>query len=72
MLSGEAVRLTHGLTVDGLAQVTVRVRETDAERARDVLSQSDNVRDCPACGEPAPAEATRCRHCGAALETGTP
>lgn len=38
MLSGEAVRLTHGFTVDGLAEVKILVREEDAERAREVIA----------------------------------
>ena len=38
MLSGESVRLTHGLTVDGLAEVRILVREEDEERAREVIS----------------------------------
>lgn len=40
MLSGESVRLTHGLTVDGLARVKVLVREQDEARARDVIADS--------------------------------
>jgi hypothetical protein len=38
MLSGEALRLTHGLTVDGLAEVKILVRKEDEERAREVIS----------------------------------
>jgi len=38
MLSGEAVRLTHGITVDGLAEVKILVREEDVERAREVIA----------------------------------
>jgi hypothetical protein len=45
MLSGEAVRLTHGLTIDGLAEVRIRVREDDAAHARDVLAASKNPGD---------------------------
>jgi hypothetical protein len=38
MLSGESVRLTHGITVDGLAEVKILVREEDQSRAREVIS----------------------------------
>jgi hypothetical protein len=38
MLSGEAVRLTHAVTIDGLAEVKILVREEDAERAREVIA----------------------------------
>lgn len=68
MLSGESVRLTHGLTVDGLAEVKVLVREEDAERARDVISACEHVADCPGCGQPNPVETSACRHCGRTLE----
>ena len=37
MLSGESVRLTHGLTVDGLAEVKILVREDEETRAREVI-----------------------------------
>ncbi len=37
MLSGESVRLTHALTVDGLAEVKILVREDDETRAREVI-----------------------------------
>ncbi|MCH7549246.1 MAG: DUF2007 domain-containing protein [Candidatus Krumholzibacteriota bacterium] len=38
MLSGESLRLTFGLTIDGLAVVQIMVRSEDEQRARDVLS----------------------------------
>ncbi|NIO29565.1 MAG: hypothetical protein GTO29_13540 [Candidatus Latescibacteria bacterium] len=38
MLSGESVRLTHGITVDGLAEVKILVREEDETRAREVIA----------------------------------
>jgi hypothetical protein len=38
MLSGESVRLTHGITVDGLAEVRILVRKEDEERAREVIA----------------------------------
>jgi predicted amidophosphoribosyltransferase len=68
MLSGESVRLTHGFTVDGLAEVRVLVRETDAARARDVIAASEHVGDCPGCGEPIPADAAVCRQCARVIE----
>lgn len=64
MLSGESVRLTHGITVDGLAEVKILVRAEDAERARDVISASDYSLECPHCSEFNPADVSRCRHCG--------
>jgi rRNA maturation endonuclease Nob1 len=71
-LSGESVRLTHGLTVDGLAQVKILVREDDEARARETISSSDYLRDCPACGEANPAEVSTCRYCGKPIGTPTP
>jgi hypothetical protein len=38
MLSGESIRLTHGITVDGLAEVKVLVRKEDEARAREVIA----------------------------------
>jgi hypothetical protein len=38
MLQGEAVRLTHGLTVDGLGEVKVMVRAEDEETARELIA----------------------------------
>jgi hypothetical protein len=37
MLRGETTRITHGFTVDGLAEVKIIVREEDEERAKEVL-----------------------------------
>ncbi len=37
MIRGESTRLTHGFTVDGLAEVKIVVRDEDEERAREVL-----------------------------------
>lgn len=45
MLSGESVRLTHGITVDGLAEVKILVREEDAERAREVIAAFMETRE---------------------------
>jgi hypothetical protein len=45
MLSGESVRLTHGITVDGLAEVKVLVRKEDEERAREVIAAFMETRE---------------------------
>jgi len=39
-LRGEALRLTHGITVDGLAEVRILVRPEDAEQARTVIAEA--------------------------------
>ncbi|KPJ48831.1 hypothetical protein AMJ40_06795 [candidate division TA06 bacterium DG_26] len=39
-LKGEALRLTHSITVNGLALVAVLVRPEDAERAKQLISSS--------------------------------
>ena len=38
---GEALRLTHGFTVDGLGQVEIFVPDDQAERARTLLAAAD-------------------------------
>ena len=38
---GEALRHTHGLTIDGLGAVEVCVAEADADRARALLDSAD-------------------------------
>ena len=38
---GEALRNTHGLTVDGLGAVEILVQEGDAARAREMLDSAD-------------------------------
>ena len=38
---GEALRLTHGFTVDGLGQVDILVRDEDVEQARALLAAAD-------------------------------
>ena len=38
---GEALRHTHGLTVDGLGAVEIMVAESDAARARSLLASAD-------------------------------
>ena len=38
---GEALRHTHGLTVDGLGAVEIMVAESDADRARNLLASAE-------------------------------
>jgi hypothetical protein len=38
---GEALRHTHGLTLDGLGAVDILVAESDAERARSLLASAE-------------------------------
>ena len=38
---GEALRNTHGLTVDGLGAVEILVAEADADQARELLNSAD-------------------------------
>lgn len=40
-LRGEALRLTHGFTVDGLGQVEILVPVEHADRARTLLAAAD-------------------------------
>ena len=40
-LRGEALRKTHGLTVDGLGRVEIFVSQADEERARELLASAD-------------------------------
>ncbi len=47
MLKGETIRLTHGITVDGLAEVKILVREEDENRAREVIEAFMKVEDQP-------------------------
>jgi hypothetical protein len=41
-LRGEALRKTHGLTVDGLGRVDVLVSSGDEERARELLASAES------------------------------
>jgi hypothetical protein len=36
---GEALRMTHGLTLDGLGEVRIHVRPEHVERARELLAR---------------------------------
>ena len=39
---GEALRKTHGLTLDGLGLVKIHVSETDVEKARELLALAES------------------------------
>jgi len=41
-LRGEALRKTHGLTVDGLGRVEILVSSGDEERARELLASAES------------------------------
>ena len=68
MFSGEALRLTHGFTADGLAEVKILVRPEDADRASEIISTQEGVRLCASCHRPAFETASKCRYCGAELD----
>ena len=67
VLSGEALRLTHGLTVDGLAEVRIMVRAEDAKRACDIISSLDGMTRCETCGYPVRQGDGTCHSCGTPL-----
>jgi hypothetical protein len=68
MLTGETLRLTHGLTLDGLALVRIFVRAEDAARAGDIISSIEGIRKCPACGRPVSDGDASCWSCGEEIE----
>lgn len=68
VLSGEALRLTHGFTVDGLAEVRILVRREDAKRAEEVIAAAGGMPKCPKCGKSVREEDTVCRFCGEQFE----
>ncbi len=47
-LRGEAVRLTHSIAIDGLAEVRILVRPEDADKAKKIMASSDVKTDSPA------------------------
>ena len=69
MIKGESLRLTHGFTLDGLAETKILVREDDAERARDVIASLDGMNRCPTCGYPVYDTDTACYSCKGSLES---
>ena len=64
MLSGESLRLTHGFTVDGLAEVKILVRNDDAKRACEVIASLDGMTQCVHCGYPVYKKDKTCHSCG--------
>lgn len=64
---GEALRITHGFTMDGLAEVRILVRAEDAERAREIVA-AEGVVECPSCGELVRIRDTACPSCGGRLQ----
>ena len=67
MFSGESLRLTHGFTIDGLAEVKILVRDEDAKRACEIIASLEGMSRCPHCGYPGHNEDERCYSCGNAL-----
>ena len=67
MLSGESLRLTHGFTVDGLAEVKILVRSEDAKRACEVIASLDGMTRCGHCGYPVYKADETCHSCGKKL-----
>jgi len=47
ILRGEALRHTHGFTVDGLGEVRVLVSPDDAEKAKEIIIQATNRESPP-------------------------
>jgi hypothetical protein len=66
-IQGESTRITHGFTLDGLAEVRILVREADRERALEAISQTGDMIVCPDCRRPAQANDRACRFCRASL-----
>lgn len=64
MLSGESLRLTHGFTVDGLAEVRILVRGEDAKRASEVIASMEGMTQCPHCGYALHEADASCPACG--------
>lgn len=62
-IQGESTRLTHGFTMDGLAEVRILVRPEDAERAAEVIQESGKTAQCPGCEKPVSMDASACPHC---------
>jgi hypothetical protein len=69
-LRGESTRLTHGFTLDGLAEVRILVREQDAARATEVISEAGEMNSCPECSKAVRIDDVHCRFCKAPLGDG--
>ena len=67
ILSGESLRLTHGFTVDGLAEVRILVRPEDAKRSHEIIGTMEGMRQCAACGYPARESDRTCQSCEESL-----
>ena len=63
VIRGEALRITHGLTMNGLAVVRILVRAEDADRTREII-RAEKVLACPRCGASVRAGDAACRSCG--------
>lgn len=68
IFSGEALRLTHGFTLDGLAVVRILVREDDVTRACDVIAAMDGMQQCQNCRHPAYDGDAACHYCKTPFE----
>ena len=66
-IRGESTRITHGFTLDGLAEVRILVREEDRPRALEAISKAGDMTVCPDCGKPVRANDRACRFCHAGL-----
>ena len=66
-IQGESTRITHGFTLDGLAEVRILVRQADRPRALEAISKAGDMTVCPDCGKPVRANDRACRFCHAGL-----
>ncbi len=66
-IQGESTRITHGFTLDGLAEVRILVRAEDRPRALDAISKAGEMTVCPDCDKPVRANDRACRFCHAGL-----
>ena len=64
MIRGEALRLTHGITVNGLAEVKVLVRPEDAGQAREIIAAQESMLKCSECGKFVRTDDDVCWFCG--------
>lgn len=67
ILSGESLRLTHGFTVDGLAEVRVLVGVRDAKRACEIIGSMEGMLQCRHCGYPVRSGDRTCHSCGMSI-----
>ena len=67
---GESTRVTHALTLDGLAEVKILVHESQAARACELIAGAEGMTTCPHCDKPASEQDKTCRFCSEPL-TGT-